>query len=47
MTPLPSVDSACSLIRREESQRKILDVGNLEIKSTALYSRNDNPKDYS
>ncbi|KAJ8445453.1 hypothetical protein Cgig2_031266 [Carnegiea gigantea] len=45
MTPLPSVEAACFLIQREVSQREILEVGNLEVEPTALYSRNENARE--
>ncbi|KAJ8426555.1 hypothetical protein Cgig2_017071 [Carnegiea gigantea] len=39
MSPLPSVEAACSLLQQEESQREIL-----EIESTALFSKTGNAK---
>ena len=37
-TPLPSVESACSLIQQEESQRELLESGATEFETTALYN---------
>ena len=41
MTPLPSVEAACSYIQQEESQRELLDVNKLGVETTALYSKKD------
>ena len=45
MTPLPSVEAACSYIQQEESQRELLEVNKLEVETTALYSRNEKLKE--
>ncbi|KAJ8436185.1 hypothetical protein Cgig2_021856 [Carnegiea gigantea] len=45
MTPLPSVEAACSLIQQEESQREVFKINKLEVETTALYSRNERFKD--
>ncbi|KAJ8431384.1 hypothetical protein Cgig2_027978 [Carnegiea gigantea] len=44
MSPLPSVEAACSSIQQEESHRKRLETGNLEVETTALFSKNANAK---
>ena len=45
MTPLPTVETACSLIQQEESQKEVLEINKLEVETTALYSRNEKFKD--
>ncbi|KAJ8421914.1 hypothetical protein Cgig2_017896 [Carnegiea gigantea] len=45
MTPLPTIETACSRIQQEESQREVLEINKLEVETTALYSRNEKFKD--
>ena len=44
MSPLLSVEAACSLLQQEESQREILKIRNLEIESITLFSKTGNAK---
>jgi len=44
MSPLPTVESVCSLVQQEESQQEVLKTSSLEVEPIALYSRNDNAK---
>lgn len=39
MSPLPSVETACSLLQLEESQREVLDVSKVEVEMSAMYSK--------
>uniref|UniRef100_A0A803N311 CCHC-type domain-containing protein n=1 Tax=Chenopodium quinoa TaxID=63459 RepID=A0A803N311_CHEQI len=39
LTPLPAVESACSMLQQEESQREILEFAGVESGSSAMYSR--------
>lgn len=45
ITPLPTLESACSLIQQEESQRDALQTGFVSQESTALYSKGEGVKD--
>ncbi|GKC90760.1 cysteine-rich receptor-like protein kinase 8 [Tanacetum coccineum] len=40
-TPLPSVETACSLLQQEESQRDVFSSSSSGVDSTALYSKSD------
>lgn len=44
MTPLPTVEMACSMLQQEETQIEVLDFNKLDVKLTALYSRNEAPR---
>lgn len=39
LTLLPSVETTCSMIQQEESQREVLNLGKSEIESSAIFSK--------
>jgi len=45
MTPLPSVEAACSYLQQEESQREVLEVNKLEVETTAFFSKSDKSRE--
>ena len=39
MNPLPIVETVCSMLQQEETQREVLKLNKIEVETTALFSK--------
>lgn len=44
MNPLPTVETVCSMLQQEETQREVLELNKIEVKTIALFSKNDDQR---